>query len=64
MSNFYRDGEKSPRPIGTELDAVAIAIARRLIFTDSRHDGEAEEPDSPLQAIVYANDHARDSEIL
>ncbi|CAJ0606357.1 unnamed protein product [Cylicocyclus nassatus] len=55
------DGEKTPRQIGTELDAVAIAIARRLKSDDSSYKEEAERP---LQAIVYANDHARDSEIL
>ncbi|ETN79092.1 hypothetical protein NECAME_10039 [Necator americanus] len=52
------DVDQPNRQVGTELDAVAIAIARRLVFSDSPYGDDGDDPESPLQAIVYANDHA------
>ncbi|KAK6041732.1 hypothetical protein COOONC_20761, partial [Cooperia oncophora] len=54
------------RQIGTDVDSIAIAIARRLIRTEDVADGTAEDraQTSPLQSIVYANEHTRNNEIL
>ncbi|CAI4232670.1 unnamed protein product [Auanema sp. JU1783] len=52
--------------VGTEIDAVAIAIARRLMSLDIRlidpstTKTELSYPDSPVHAIIYANKHCRD----
>ncbi|CAD6197004.1 unnamed protein product [Caenorhabditis auriculariae] len=54
----------SSRHIGTEIDAVAIAIARRLMSNEllatSKSNGQLDDDrvDSPLQAIVIANRNA------
>ncbi|PIO75339.1 7 transmembrane receptor [Teladorsagia circumcincta] len=59
-------GAQHSRQIGTDVDSIAIAIARRLIHNEETIDGVVEDAaqSSPLQSIVYANDHARNNEIL
>lgn len=60
-------GQHSSRQFGTDADTVAIAIAQRLIQRNNDADETNDDDpnaDSPLTAIVYANDHARTNEIL
>lgn len=49
----------SSRQVGTDIDAVTIAIARRLIGYK-----DPERPDSPVQAIIYANRMSKDHSFL
>nr|CDJ80527.1 7TM GPCR domain containing protein [Haemonchus contortus] len=59
-------GGQHPHQIGTDVDSIAIAIARRLIRNEEVANNVEEDiaQNSPLQSIVYANDHRRTSEIL
>uniref|UniRef100_A0A1I7XUK9 G_PROTEIN_RECEP_F1_2 domain-containing protein n=1 Tax=Heterorhabditis bacteriophora TaxID=37862 RepID=A0A1I7XUK9_HETBA len=60
-----RSYESGCRQVGTETDAVAIAIARRLVFSDpSMMGNNMMEQDSPVQAIIYANHFGRNAQLL